>query len=210
MKLAHNIRLLALASVLSSGVIHAALLDMTISGTGSGDLGGVAFSDTAFKWSIIYDTAKCDFPWAQYGDNATRRFAVTDSTLTLAGVGSPITVTEPHSVWCNSSPDGVFYCGPIRGAEGLGPPYGNILNIDGYAYWDGLSPLLSCTLFATGSESYGQFYDIATDHGLLTMQSGTTTGFTVTAVTPVPEPSTYLAALIALGMAGLFGWRDRK
>lgn len=28
--------------------------------------------------------------------------------------------------------------------------------------------------------------------------------------TPVPEPSTYLAGLSALGMLGLFGWRNRK
>jgi PEP-CTERM motif len=28
--------------------------------------------------------------------------------------------------------------------------------------------------------------------------------------TPVPEPSTYLAGLSALGMLGLFGWRSRK
>jgi len=27
---------------------------------------------------------------------------------------------------------------------------------------------------------------------------------------PVPEPSTYLAGLSALGMLGLFGWRNRK
>lgn len=29
-------------------------------------------------------------------------------------------------------------------------------------------------------------------------------------VAPVPEPSTYLAGLSALGMLGLFGWRNRK
>jgi hypothetical protein len=29
-------------------------------------------------------------------------------------------------------------------------------------------------------------------------------------VRPVPEPSTYLAGLSALGMLGLFGWRNRK
>ena len=28
--------------------------------------------------------------------------------------------------------------------------------------------------------------------------------------TPVPEPSTYFAGLSALGMLGLFGWRNRK
>lgn len=30
------------------------------------------------------------------------------------------------------------------------------------------------------------------------------------AMTPVPEPSTYLAGLSALGMLGVFGWRNRK
>jgi hypothetical protein len=29
-------------------------------------------------------------------------------------------------------------------------------------------------------------------------------------LTAVPEPSTYLAGLSALGMLGLFGWRNRK
>ncbi len=32
----------------------------------------------------------------------------------------------------------------------------------------------------------------------------------MTTSSPVPEPSTYLAGLSALGMLGLFGWRNRK
>jgi hypothetical protein len=35
-------------------------------------------------------------------------------------------------------------------------------------------------------------------------------GFNVGAVSAVPEPSTYLAGITALGMLGLFGWRNRK
>lgn len=35
-------------------------------------------------------------------------------------------------------------------------------------------------------------------------------GFNVGATSAVPEPSTYLAGMSALGMLGLFGWRNRK
>jgi hypothetical protein len=35
-------------------------------------------------------------------------------------------------------------------------------------------------------------------------------GFEGIAATAVPEPSTYLAGISALGMLGLFGWRNRK
>jgi hypothetical protein len=34
--------------------------------------------------------------------------------------------------------------------------------------------------------------------------------FGISGISSVPEPSTYLAGLSALGMLGLFGWRNRK
>jgi hypothetical protein len=57
------------------------------------------------------------------------------------------------------------------------------------------------------------------DHGVMgdgkawnDVNSGNTTdGYIVEYdVAPVPEPSTYFAGLSALGMLGLFGWRNRK
>ncbi|MEI8021760.1 MAG: PEP-CTERM sorting domain-containing protein [Schlesneria sp.] len=44
------------------------------------------------------------------------------------------------------------------------------------------------------------------------VSSSSTLGFTVTGTdtAAVPEPSTYLAGLSAIGMLGLFGWRNRK
>lgn len=46
--------------------------------------------------------------------------------------------------------------------------------------------------------------------GSLTWLNGAPTPDKLVLVAPVPEPATYLAGLSALGMLGLFGWRNRK
>ena len=128
-------------------------------------------------------------------------YAPLTSIITLNS-GAPINVTGTTALW--------FYM-PNENALALAPMYYsipgyNILSVTSTSGWDGSSAYTSSYIDGSG---FAYFVNIATDHGSLTMDSGSVNLVTISGDAPVPEPSTLvLAAMGGLGM--LWQFRRRK
>lgn len=161
---------------------HATIMTLNMSGTGSGSLDGVSFSEKAFTWEIIYNSENFDPDW---GVTMPVFTPLISSIFTLQGNASPINITEGHGLWVNNTT--VLHFAPIRYSGDA--PDTNILTIyaDNLPGWDGESEYSQTGAFDAG---FSQFSNINTDQGILAVSSGS-----VTSVTAVPEPAT--AGLLA-------------
>jgi hypothetical protein len=189
-------------ALLSAVVTAPAQSVLSITGTGSGTLNGVGFSNDTFDWMITFSTANPTIPWGP----TQPIYTILMSQITLQGVGSPINVTQSEGLFVAIDPyyasSGLFFIAPIRMTGST--PGANILGINGTTFLDGLSSFTSSTI-TTGN--FGQFTGVATDQGSLTMNAGTVNLVTVT-VEPVPEPTTL--ALAGLGGLSLLLFRRRE
>jgi len=183
-----------------SGLTSTAMADgvFTITGTGSGTLNGVEFTDSSFQWTMDITTNR----YTGWGPSQPI-YAWTLSEITLSGVASPINVTQDAGLfaWLDT-PDNSFFVAPIR--MNGSTPLSNILTLSGTPDWDGV---LSFTSTSMTTMSFNQFSGLQTDQGALSMPSGTITSVSF-AGTPVPEPSAL--ALSVLGGLGLLICRRRR
>jgi PEP-CTERM motif-containing protein len=171
----------AVASALAQGTV-------TITGTGSGTLNGIGFSNNSFLWTLTYST---NSPYTGFGANSTVYTTLT-SQISLQG-GPAFNVTSSTGTWINYSSPGSFNLAPMSGIPGS-----NILTISGTPGWNGFSAFTSQ---ANPSAAFNQFVNVATAQGALTMSSGSVSLVTISGAAPVPEPSTY--ALMGIGALAL-------
>ncbi|MGA2280311.1 MAG: PEP-CTERM sorting domain-containing protein [Verrucomicrobiota bacterium] len=192
------LKLVSCLALLGAVVTAPAQSVFTITGTGSGSLNGVAFTDSAFEWTLTFST---DNPNISFGAN-NPIYTLSVSQITLNG-GSPINVTEEEGLWINLDPSLYnFSAAPIRMSGGSAT--GNILTVYGTPGWDGVTAFTSD---ADPGSAFNQFWNIATDQGPLTMSDGTVSLVTITGA-PVPEPSTL--ALASLGSLSLLLFRRKQ
>jgi hypothetical protein len=168
---------------------------LTITGTGSGTLNGVGFTDDSFLWVLNYSTTA---PYTGFGADSTV-YTTMSSQITLNG-GSPVTVTGSTGTWLDYANSGDFDLAPMQGIPGS-----NILTIYGTPGWNGTSAFTSQ---ANPGSSFSQFNSIVTDNGPLTISSGSVSLVTLSGAA-VPEPST-LALTAVGGLGWLLLFRKRK
>lgn len=184
-------------ALLGAVISASAQSTLTITGTGSGSLNGVGFTDDSFVWTLTFpDTVA----YTGYGPQQPV-YATTTSQITLNG-GPVINVTGSPGLWFDldfADSTSILYFSPQTGIPG-----GDILDIAGTPYWDGVS---AYTSDANPGSSFNQFNNIATDQGMLDVNSGSVSLVTID-ITPTPEPSTL--ALAGLGGLGLLLFRRRK
>jgi hypothetical protein len=169
---------------------------VTITGTGSGTLNSVGFSNDSFLWTLTYSTSS---PYTGFGANSTVYTTLT-SQISLQG-GSAFNVTGSTGTWINNSSPGSFNLAPMAGIPGS-----NILTVSGTPGWDGVSAFTSQ---ANPGSAFNQFVNVATALGPLTMNSGSVSLVTISGVAPVPEPATLALATVG-GLGALVMCRRRK
>ena len=125
----------------------AAPMTLTISGTSSGILNGVSFTDKAFQWALDYDTTSY---WAPWGETQPI-FQLSASTIDLSGVSSPLTVTESHGLFVWSYNDN-YMIAPIRMDDHFpGRQYTRYRRIPVLGWQDADSRVTSCKQHRMGS-----------------------------------------------------------
>ena len=174
---------------------QAGIVTVTIAGTGSGTLNGASFTDKTFEWVLMYDTTIYTTPWG--ADSPI--FLNPDSVITLQGEADSISVTQDHGFWVGANWPGHFQLAPILMTGNS--PDGNILDAYGTPFWDGVSAFTASSI----DSGFGQFIDITTDQGLLTMNSGTISSV----VAAVPEPASAMMLIFGAGI-GMIVHRARR
>ncbi len=166
---------------------HAAIITLNITGTGSGSLDGVGFTDKTFDWQMQYDTES-----VLNGGTMQPIFTnLMSSFISLQDVELPINVTQDHGLYVDFSFPSLYFI-PMKMSGGS--PAGDIFDVNDWAkpVWNGTS-----AYSASGgivSSTWEQFTDIATDQGVLNMTSGSVSSV----VAAIPEPAT-------MGLFGSFG-----
>lgn len=181
--------------LLGFGVLaQAAVVSLTMEGTGSGSLNGVSFTDAAWTWSIEYDTAHCTQPWA----NGNLFTEPVSSTMTIQGFATPINITQEHGLYAIVDL-GCLGIGTIR-TKGTTPEGDILYTVDNTKpAWNGMT---SYTASGGVTAYFNQFTAISTDQGGLDMASGTLQSIQATAV-PEPASSAVIFALAAGGFVVL-------
>lgn len=166
---------------------NASPIQFIFTGTGSGSLGGVGFSDTAFVFTAFADTAS-----AQSCGGSCTFIDSSSAEVSLSGIGNFDFLTSTRT-FNNSG-----FVGFSRGGVGGADLY-NVFNV-GPAY-DMASPIGP----VSGNANLLQwsFSTVSTTGGALVFNNATTSGtFQAVAVTAVPEPETYAMLLAGLGLIG--------
>lgn len=190
--------LIAVLVGMAASQTTAALITFTFKGSGSGTLGGNPFPDQQFEVVLQSDTA---FNAFGLGVAST---PVSDATIIFSSLGS-VKITDSLVVFNNQTVEQPgFYDNTLSGLNLLQASFPGVgLNV--YDLGTSFGPIIS----SPGTVYFNSFQNVGTDSGNLAFSSMGST-LTFQAVTAVPEPSTCFAGLTAVGMLGLFGWRNRK
>lgn len=161
---------------------QATQITVTITGNATGTLNSEPLGVpelTPFVWTLTYDTDSfyTDSNTGEWGTNHAI-FLNAVSEIAVEGVTDPIHVTQEHGLWVyDTVPDREFrflYMAPVFLANGAA--IGNILTIEGSIGWTGFTAPYQSNGPVTGY--FSQFFDVATDQGLLSMSDGTITSVT--------------------------------
>ena len=203
-----NIKSMAMVAGLVLSAVASQAATYIVSGQADPWLAGVAAGGTD-TWNGYVDTAPAQSPVA-----VASSYIVYGNTLTWTATGQ---VGHPQDV---SGPNG-YVSGPLYHHNA-----GNANNIPDITAGSYINALIGVF---TGGSSFTPEIFVMGERGSKAVPNGATgfymgtmdayewnnnttvpsDVFTVN-LTAVPEPSTYLAGLSALGMLGLFGWRNRK
>ena len=186
------------AALLTLGAaLHAQSETVTYLGTGTGSLNGVGFTNANFDFVVTYD------PSLPLVGGA---YATTSAMMTLSGFNgdAAFSVTGVTNEYVVSTAGLTEFA-----TQGPGQQYNpgfnaQILAAYQFEAWDGVS----AATFLSPAGVFNQFVGAETTQGLLTMNTGTMTSFSVSG-TAVPEPSTY-AALFGVGALGFAAYRRRR
>jgi hypothetical protein len=184
-------------STVAASTANAALMQMTYTGTGSGTLNGTAFTNAAFTFTALADTAN-----VVTASSNQRYNAHTSTDFTIAGVGAGSITTTLFTV---NSDLGIARILDLTTVAGTGN--GRFFSIAYMApSWNMLTDF-SLTNGSVGQPG-GVLPSIATTAGDLQFSSfvlGVGTGTFNAVLNPVPAPG----AIALLGLAGLAGRRRR-
>ena len=191
MKVALFAAALALATPFATSAANAgqppATAVYTISGTGTGSLGGTSFTDRAFTFTLTGDTA-------DLGYNELN--PLTRAVVSISGLGTA-TFTISTRIGVNGGPDNdVGYFGRT-GLDG-----GSSLDLFDFHM---ASPIDLSSSFGplTGSDVFAleDFVNVGTNRGPLTFSSSSSVLFSGV-VRAVPEPATWAMTLLGFGAIG--------
>jgi hypothetical protein len=165
---------------------EAAPITYIYSGVGSGSLDGVSFTDLEFVITGFADTDNIS-PWCCSEAQNTH----SSTTVWLSGFGTFSFVNAAHTWMAEGCCMGL---GADLGFNYLTLGAAGLVNV-GYGLDTAFGPVTD-----PNATTQGQFEDIATTGGALTIESVEFATFEAR-TGAVPEPSTY--ALLALGLAGI-------
>ena len=174
----------------------AAALPITyfFSGTGSGTLGGVVFTDRTFLTTILANTDDVAFQ-ASLG------------AFGILGLGGQIAIDGQPATTFNAP---LFVFG-ANGSDAIG--FGNFTQGNLITTFDGGLGLAAYDLrsnfgpIVATNVALNQFHDVATSGGVLTFDQMSQFTFSASTVASVPEPTAVL--LVATGLLGVWGARRR-
>lgn len=179
--------------LLGAGLLHAAPITYTFSGTGTGTLGTTSFTDASFVATLTSDTANVAFVPAL-------------SALGILGLPADIEIAGVGSLNFTGTAF-IFTGGQVVGFgednAGFPSPPGNLIQIDN-ANVSGYN--LASNFTTSGANGIlSQFQNAATSGGSLSFSSMSTVTF-VSALS-TPEPSTFV--ILGAGLA-ILAWRKRS
>ncbi|MES2951810.1 MAG: FxDxF family PEP-CTERM protein [Pseudomonadota bacterium] len=192
----------AIASMVLAGAsfsANASPIQFIFTGVGSGSLGGVGFSDTAFVFTAFGDTASAQSCWS--GSTTCTFIASSSAEVSLSGIGNYDFLTGTRTF------DNNGFVGFSRYELFNRSDLYNVFNV-GSAY-DMASPIGP----VSGNASLLQWSNgtVSTTGGALVFNSASTSGtFQAVMVTAVPEPETYAMLLAGLGLVGSVARRRKQ
>lgn len=184
---------LALMAASCISAAQAAPITYTLSGTLSGSLDLVSFTDKAFTWTVTGDTKQKKM----LGSGQTAVPALT-SLLDIADVGSSLTPVDKFLASPGAPLFATFAFADVDGLDGVGffaPELGN---------YDGVSSISPIAVNFTGT------FLLPTNHGIVLFETGSDMMFQAVTVPDanVPEPITL--TLFGAGLAGIGAMRRRR
>jgi hypothetical protein len=187
-----SFRLLPLFVLLSGAANAGTLLNWTLSGNLTGMLASAPFSEAAFTFTFVVDTATLTNPSSGVWVSA----APTPGTFSITGVGSGSFNSTDNDIFQNAN----------GGVTGMGISFSSdMLDVTapGLFGWNLQSAFGPASVNATSSPNFS----IGTTAGNLQVNGADTLVFSATLVTGTPEPAG--AALVLLGMMllGALAWR---
>lgn len=182
-------RLIIFLMLLGFGSLsHAISLNYSIIGTGSGSLGGVSFSNTAFSIDLIGDTDL--FNGVSIDPLSSATVSISGFDTTTLNIATRLGSTPSVAFFSRASSAGSLdlfdfnLSGPVDLTQAFGPVVG------------------------TGVFALNQFSNVASSLGLLTFLSSSDVSFQAVNVSTVPVPAA--AWLFGSAVLGFFGMRRKS
>ena len=179
-------------SLLGSSQAVASTAVYTITGTGSGSLNGISFTDSAFTFTLTGDTANLSSGTID---------PLNSALVTIAGLGS---TTIGIQTELGTTPDGSVTFLSRSGSDLDLFDFFNSSTVDlGVSF----GPITGTNIFALN-----QFQNVASSAGSLTFNTSSSVQFSgvVGAAAPLPEPGTWALMLLGFGAVGVSIRRARK
>ena len=188
----------ATAALAMAGAAQSATIAYTISGSGSGSLGGVAFTDTAFDILLLGDP---DNVW-DFGLGASAITPLQSATVRIDGF-TDAGLTEATRLGVSRLVDIFFFSRDDGFGGGVDLFDFRVTNAQetAFDYAAPYGPVPGFDIFVA------QFHDVGTSQGSLTFQTASDVLFSAAAV---PEPGAWALMIVGFGGVGAVVRRRRN